>query len=368
MNDKKISNQVLSIAFIFFLVGLLLLNIIMGDLDISAAERRKLKTFPKFQLEAFMDGSYMEKFEAYALDQFPFRESFRIMKNNLDFYVLRKKDVNDIVIYKDHLIKLETLYKPESIDNFNHYIQLVSDKYLSQSKVYLSIIPDKAYYIPNNTYPTLDYDRLQASVLESLDTISYINIFDQLDLEDYYYTDTHWKQENLLDIVDYFGETIGFETSVLPEDYNIETYKDFMGVYYSQSALKVAKDDLLYLITDDMNDMVIKNYEDLTHKNGAVYDIAQLDSLDPYNVFLSGASPLIKITNPNNSSGKELILFRDSYGSSLAPLLLQGYSKVTLIDTRYMSFDYLGEFVEFADKDVLFLYNTTIINNSQMLK
>ena len=90
--------------------------------------------------------------------------------------------------------------------------------------------------------------------------------------------------------------------------------------------------------------------------------------IDPYDVFLSGALPLISIENKENGTGRELLLFRDSFGSSIAPLLLEGYSKITLIDLRYISADILGKYIEFKDQDVLFLYNTQVINNRYMLK
>ena len=62
------------------------------------------------------------------------------------------------------------------------------------------------------------------------------------------------------------------------------------------------------------------------------------------------------------------MLFRDSYGSSLAPLLLQSYSKVTLVDIRYLHPDQVGSYVNFQDQDVLFLYSTLILNNGRSLK
>jgi hypothetical protein len=91
--------------------------------------------------------------------------------------------------------------------------------------------------------------------------------------------------------------------------------------------------------------------------------------MDPYDVYLDGAKPLISLTNTKATSGKELIIFRDSFGSSLAPLLLCGYSKITLIDLRYVSSDALERYMDFENTDdVLFIYNSQILNNSYMLK
>ena len=96
--------------------------------------------------------------------------------------------------------------------------------------------------------------------------------------------------------------------------------------------------------------------------------MSKLDSKDLYDVFLSGASALKIIENPDAPEGKELIVFRDSFGSSIIPLLVRDYSRVTLIDIRYISPELLGQFVDFSGKDVLMLYSTLLLNNSSTLK
>lgn len=77
---------------------------------------------------------------------------------------------------------------------------------------------------------------------------------------------------------------------------------------------------------------------------------------------------MLTIENPAYNGTKELIVFRDSYGSSLIPLLVTGYSKITVVDTRYISPKLLNQYIEFKDQDVLFMYSTLIINNSTTLK
>ena len=109
-------------------------------------------------------------------------------------------------------------------------------------------------------------------------------------------------------------------------------------------------------------------YDYESGKTNPVYDLSKLDSKDLYDVYLSGARSLLTIENPNASTDRELILFRDSFGSSMAPLLVQGYAKVTLVDVRYIQPDMLEKFVDFGGKDVLFLYSTLVLNNSATIK
>ena len=90
--------------------------------------------------------------------------------------------------------------------------------------------------------------------------------------------------------------------------------------------------------------------------------------MDSYNMFLSGSTPIIRIENKNQNNERELFIFRDSFASSLTPLLLEQYSNITLIDLRYISASKLNDVVDFKKGDVLFLYSTMIINQSVMLK
>ena len=52
----------------------------------------------------------------------------------------------------------------------------------------------------------------------------------------------------------------------------------------------------------------------------------------------------------------------------LAPLLVQDYQSVTLIDLRYVSAQILEQFIDFHGQDVLFLYSPSVYNHSDMLK
>jgi hypothetical protein len=68
---------------------------------------------------------------------------------------------------------------------------------------------------------------------------------------------------------------------------------------------------------------------------------------------------------------RTLYIFRDSFTSSLAPLLAasDAYGKIVLIDLRYIDSRVLDQFVTFEDgSDALFLYSAQILNNSTVLK
>ena len=72
--------------------------------------------------------------------------------------------------------------------------------------------------------------------------------------------------------------------------------------------------------------------------------------------------------SPTNGSGRKLVIFRDSFASSLAPLLLDAYSEITLVDLRYFHPAMLGQLVDFNGADVLFIYSSALFNNSDSVR
>ena len=158
-----------------------------------------------------------------------------------------------------------------------------------------------------------------------MDWATYIDIYPLLHYSDYYSTDTHWSQDKVVDVAQTIADAMG---ATVEKDYeSITLDKDFYGVYYGQSSLPLHPDKITYLTSDTIEGCLVYNYEKDNGKTpGKVYDMEKLNSKDPYEMFLSGASALMRIVNPSNDSGRKLIIFRDSYTSSLAPLLVESYS------------------------------------------
>jgi len=193
-----------------------------------------------------------------------------------------------------------------------------------------------------------------------------IDLYGALEADDYYRTDVHWRQENLFDAAAVICDALGV-TAPDPKDYTVTALeRPFYGVYYGQAALPMEPETMYILENELLSQCVVTNFE--TGKSASVYDRSKLTSRDLYDVFLSGAVALQTIENPNAATDRELIVFRDSFGSSMIPLLIHDYAHVTVIDIRYVSSDFLGQLVDFHGQDVLFLYSTLVLNNSTTLK
>ena len=337
--------------------------------ELSVSERRPLKQMPKLTVQSALSGSFMEQFGDYAVDQFPLRDTFRTGKSLFAYNLLQQKDNNGIYLTQGHSAKLEYPFNPVSLNNALGKFQGIYEEHLqgTDCKIFAAVIPDKGFYLAEeNGYPAMDYSRMFSLVEAGMPWAEHLQLTDCLTAEDYYTTDSHWRQERLIPVAQKLCAAMGVTGPDAQDFTPTLVSQKFYGVYYGQAALPMQPDGLYVMESEVLAACRVYNHEKKTYQ--PVYDTKKLPGNDPYDVFLSGPQALLTIENPNAETEKELVLFRDSYGSSFAPLLARSYRKVTLVDTRYINPSLLGEYLDFADQDVLFAYSTTILNNSSTLK
>ena len=159
------------------------------------------------------------------------------------------------------------------------------------------------------------------------------------------------------------AEAMEFEFKA--DSYEAKSFDGYIGDY-KKDIKDLPSEKLTYLVSEAISNAKVDNFQ---NKNvTTVYDEAKFTSDIPYDVFLSGATPLTVITNEKAGNGRELVIFRDSYGSSIAPLFVDSYSKITLVDLRYMASSALSQYVDFDGAEVLVLMSDKIVNNSILLK
>ena len=363
-------NYIIVICMAVVLFGLSFYCWFKPEERFSESERRVLKSFPKLTTETIMNGKFMKEFESYSLDQFPFRDSFRSLKALVSYGLIGRKDNNGIYLAEGHLSKIEYPMQTQMLDHAATRMEEIYNMYLkdTESTCYFSIVPDKNIFLAEeNGYLSMDYEKLYSYMKEKITFAEFIDIAGLLEKEDYYKTDTHWRQEKIQDV----AEHLMAEMSAIPSDTEYEVKElqyPFYGVYCGQSALPVKPDKLYYLESDVLRNCIVTSYDTGKPINTTIYNMEKAKGHDAYEMFLSGTSALQVIENPKAEKEKELIVFRDSFGSSLIPLLVEGYSKITVIDTRYVQSQMLGSLVDFHGQDTLFIYSTIILNNSLALR
>lgn len=364
---NRIKNIVSVIVFAILIVGTSVACILKPADEYSDSERRQLAQLPEISSEAITNGEFMEGFEEYSADQFPLRDKLRSIKAFFTTRVLQKLDNNGLFTADGHISKIDDAENDYMTDYAAKLFEKVYKQYLKNNKVYFSIVPDKNYVLAEkNGYPSLDYEGFAKRMASKMIFAEYIDIFPLLSADDYYKTDTHWKQESITDVAQHLATNMGTNAK---SEYTVNTLDiPFYGVYTGQYAMSVKPDTIKYLTNETIKNCVVTYYDTGMPKAGDMYNMEKAEGKDPYEMFLSGVAPLITIENPSADTEKELVMFRDSYGSSLAPLMAEGYKKITLVDLRYVQSSFLGNLVDFENCDVLFIYSTALLNNSLAMK
>lgn len=329
----------------------------------SVSERSPLDQMPQFTLESFGSGSFAKAFESYTLDQFPLRDRFRQLKAAFSYYGLWQSDNNNIYVHNGYVEKLDYPTNQEALDTAEALFEDVYQKHLKgkTSNIYFAVVPDKGYYLtPENGFPAMDYAHLMTQM--DPQWAEAIDLTQSLQIEDYYRTDTHWRQEELLPVAKKLCQTMG-QQGPTAENYTPQKVdRPFYGVYYGQAALPMEPDTMYIMESPLLEGITVTGYDELGKPvQQPIYNLEAGDDL--YDVFLNGSQKsLLVLENPNARTDKELVIFRDSFGCSLAPLMLEDYAKVTLVDLRTLSSMALY-MVNYKDADVLFLYSTIVLNN-----
>ena len=332
----------------------------------SDAERRVLAQAPKLRVETLLNGTFATQFEDYAVDQFPMRDEFRAMKTLAALNLFMQKDTNGLYVADGFVAKILYPCDEDAVAYAAQRFTWLYDRYLGDAAgVYVAVVPDKGCYLaPENGYPYVEAADIQTLLVSQTPEVQSIDLTDTLQAESYFAGDPHWRQEQLLPAARALAEAMHVSE---PQDFALRTLRtDFKGGYIGQIALPLAG-ETMYAATNQIIDaMRVTILPEGTWMG--VLDEDKLYSRDPYSAYLSGAAAIVTIDNPNADTARRLVIFRDSFASALAPILAQSYAQVTLVDIRYIQSELVGQYVDFTDCDVLFLYSTLILNESRSLR
>jgi hypothetical protein len=352
---KKWPNLLVTLLFCLALGAGLLGLVFVPSPEVLQSERRK--PAPPPALSNLTDGTWQRKFESYLADKFPLRDKFRTLRAFTTLYLLGLTDKDGLYLDQGHAGKFEPPDETAARRGAELIAKLAANH--PEQRLYYAVIPDKSVYT-RRRFPGFDPARLREITAPVLTHLTEIDLAPALSLGSYYKTDLHWDQAKLRPVVEALGEAMGFAPRW---DFTPRGLGQFHGVYAGQLALPLQPDEMTIL---DGPDKIAAQYLDPKAGNfvpGPVYFEEKVTGRDPYDVFLDGAQALITLANPQARTERELYLFRDSFGSSLAPLLTPYYRRVTLIDLRYINARVLPEYVAFSPgADVLFLVGWQMFN------
>ena len=364
VREIVVSSILIAIVGVFFI-----LNIVIPAPTVLRSERRLPARFPDLSVKSVVSGEFMSGFESYAADRFVFRDAFRAIHAFMVFDIYQQTDKSGI--YRCDAVGAGEFRRtnPTAFRQTSERIKRAIDSLDGlDMNIYYSIVPDKSYFA-ERFMPGFDLAVAESIITEVLREQEYIRLMESLEAASFYRTDLHWDQSRIQGAANHILTSMG--ASPANGEFPVMNAGEWYGVYAGQLALPIAADSLKYVDVPGLRASYL-NDRTLEFDPGPVYDIARFSGVDPYDIFLRGPQPLIIIEN-DAAPERELYLFRDSFGSSLAPLLAESYSRVTVIDLRYINLQllHMPEIVGFdlkPETDVLFIFSSQIFNNPSILQ
>ncbi len=274
----------------------------------------------------------------------------------------------DVYVYQGYAVTTEAGYDQKSLDYAARKLQQLHDSYLTgnDGHIYLSVVPDKGSFTePPEGYTPASAQETADALLAQLDFAQYVDIAPGLTLEDYYRTDPHWRQECLVATAQTLAQAMDVPLAGDFQENAIDV--PFYGAYAEKAGEPLAADTLRYLTGEVLDACTVYDYE--TDAQETLYDLSAVETDTPYDLYLQGSRSLLRIDSPLSATDRTLVVFRDSFGSSLIPLLAESYRTIYAVDIRYLSSQMVGRFLSFdGSENVLFLYSTMVLQNSRTMK
>lgn len=396
MNFKMTPQKLMIALFSIVLLAVPIITIALPKQERSENENRTLKSFPTLINEAKLekaetladyigavrwsyitereDASYMDDLESYLSDHLAGREMWVVASNRLD-RLSGKQEINGVFTADDQMIltfkEYDSNVTAASLAAMDSFAEKFPDvpMYLmlapTAQEIYSSLMPSYGGYLSEKTFIDECYKSLEN--ISTIDCLSYLSGHENEYI--YYRTDHHWTSLGA-----YYGyvaaaRALGYSAYGL-NSFNIETASSsFRGTLFSKTLDSSITPDSINYYFLAANEPTVK----MTVFDGmkeTVYDSLYvreyLDVKDKYSSFTGSNAPIVTIeTNVDND--KSLLVIKDSYAHSLVPFLSKHYSKITMVDMRYINVG-LDYFLNVEDySQVLFTFNAVSFSTDENL-
>lgn len=350
-------------------VILLVYNFLTPNLEFSQNENRYLAQIPEFSISTLLNGTYMAKVDEHVNDQFVFRDTWISLQSDLE-YALGKRESNGVFIGRNALFS--KLGEANS-DNIENNLQGMLDFFaLIQKPCAVMLVPSAAEIEPDRL-PLFAQSWPQEPVIQQIyqaaDGMTGISLSTALREHAgdyiYYRTDHHWTTNGAYLAYLEYCRALG----LVPQEYQAEIVsQDFNGTLYSKSGVRFIKPDTMEAFQSDaaVGCSVVSKGTPVFYDS--VYFKEYLEAKDQYSYFLGQNQPIMTLYG-NQATGKKLLMFKDSYAQCLAPMLLQHYDEIVLVDLRYINSE-LNGLIDIGEFDqVLFLYSVdTFVSSNSLAK
>lgn len=344
---------------------------LIPDREFSENENRYLQELPKVDKEALISGDYMDSFEEYVSDQFPFRNPLMATASSYK-YMIGMRDINGAYVGNDgYLMNKTEVYQVDEkrISKNLTYINTFFEKYndrIGQENICFMLVPEASMVVTEklpafaeHEWETELMNNIRAQIKGAV-VIEPEKAMTESDRQLYYRTDHHWTTYGAFEAYKEYASYYG--RNIVEADYAFEEVcNSFQGTLYSKVLLPNSANDDIVIDTKCSDVTVIAD-----NASGKLYDMEALEQKDKYEIFLGGNYGIVEIDGDGEGS---LLIIKDSFANSFVPFLLDDYDKIIMIDLRY----YMGDLNMLMEKEkitnILVLYQiTNFISDENMIK
>lgn len=321
--------------FIVFLTTFMILNIISPSSSFSEIENRSLQTFPKLSIQTILNGQFSKAFETYSSDQFIFRNQWIEAKTRTEKALL-KVDHHGVYFGKDdYLIERFTTYnEAQATRNITRLTTFMNRAH--DYKTYSMLIPGAASILKDQL-PRTHFDLDQNTIIQSIQSNIPLSIDVSTALQhtqqSYYSTDHHWNIHGAYIGYQTMAKTLGFEP--LKEDqFKLEVVgTHFQGTLFSKSGMFWHQGENLERMYHPSHDSITMTIHNDVYSS--IYFDEFLKQKDQYMYFMGGNHPIVEIDT--HHEGETLLIVKDSFANILVPFLIPHYSRIIVVDVRFVN-------------------------------
>lgn len=371
----KLISLITVLIFIVGIFGVAGLHILVDDKEFSQSENRVMAQLPSLTLSALADGSFMDDFEAYLSDQFPFRDALISAKSFSDRAIGKTKE-NGVYIGKDgFLFDSQSEYNDTQVKSITDAVLKLSSENKNLEKAFI-LAPNSSYIYSDKLpdYLTVENQKEQIEKIYSLMNDKSIAKLDVCSLLEgckekydyllYYKTDHHWTTRSAKAVFNMLNKQWKLNTSgtvylgeeIKPKFAYYTVSSSFEGTLSSSAGVHDIYDTVEICVPKSSEGTYVVELEQSGVKTASLFFNDKLKSKNHYEVFLGGNYDKVIITTVSKSENS-LLLIKDSYANCMIPMLTPYFNKIVVIDPRYLtdSFDSILKENDFTH--LLFLYN-----------
>ena len=360
--EKK--NAIRTVVFLCAIMLVLSIADLLPQEYVSLGKERKTEAFvPKPVKADVQNGTFMEEYEDYVLEDFVSRENWKAFRTHID--VLRGvREINGVYLGKhDYLIEKHSKeeFAPETINKRLEYMQILV-KAFPGTKLMPVPTADNILTAQLPAFaPFYDQRTLLAQMKTVLGEERVIDIYDILkthaEEEIYYRTDREWTSLGA-----YYGYLTFAKRYHLPAFQYLKqepekVTEDFRGGLHDKVGIaSKAEEILMFPATLDKKYTITYDGEKTTN---SFYEPAYLEGEDKLGYFLDGRHG-VTVIERESFSKRKLFVIKDGFGSNMIPLLARHYKTVYVVDLSCYNdnlIDFMKECDTNGDMDVLVLYD-----------